>query len=72
MGYVANSTHTVVGDCCSAGRIYDKIGDTATAKVKYVLDKVVVCKVKISASEKIETNPDTGLPYGSEIDSITF
>lgn len=72
VGYVANSTHTVVGDCCSAGRIYDKIGDTAVAKVKYVLDKVVVCKVKISASEKIETNLDTGLPYGSEIDAITF
>lgn len=46
VGYVANSTHTVIGDCSSAGRIYDKIGDTAVAKVKYVLDKAVVCKVK--------------------------
>lgn len=25
VGYVANSTHTVLGDCYSAGRIYDKI-----------------------------------------------
>ena len=37
VGYVANSTHTVLGDCYSAGRIYDKIGAAATAKVKYVL-----------------------------------
>ena len=34
VGYVANSTHTVVGNCCSAGRLYDKIGNTATAKVE--------------------------------------
>ena len=46
VGYVANSTHTVTGDCFSAGRIYDKIGDTATAKVKYILANAVVCSVK--------------------------
>ena len=34
-GYVANSPHTVLGDCISAGRLYDKIGDSATAKVVY-------------------------------------
>lgn len=49
VGYVANSTHTVVGNCCSAGRLYDKIGNTATAKVKYVLANAVVCKVKVPA-----------------------
>ena len=47
VGYVANSTHTVLGDCYSAGRIYDKIGAAATAKVKYVLANAVVCKVKV-------------------------
>lgn len=45
--YVANSTHMVVGNCCSAGRLYDKIGNAATAKVKYVLASAVVCKVKV-------------------------
>ena len=35
-GYVANSPHTVLGDCISAGRLYDKIGDSATVKVVYV------------------------------------
>lgn len=74
VGYVANSTHTVIGECCSAGRIYDKIGKVATAKVKYVLDKAVVCKVKIEKLEEsgIAVNPDTGLSYGSEEDSISF
>jgi len=38
---------TVVGNCCSAGRLYDKIGNTTTAKVKYVLANAVVCKVKV-------------------------
>ena len=52
-GYVANSPHTVLGDCISAGRLYDKIGDSATAKVVYVLDNAVVCKVKIAEKEKL-------------------
>ncbi|MCQ2527692.1 MAG: HIRAN domain-containing protein [Saccharofermentans sp.] len=48
IGYVANSTKTVIGTCYSAGRLYDKIGDEAEAKVKYVLDdSAVVCKVKV-------------------------
>ena len=52
-GYVANSPRTVLGDCISAGRLYDKIGDSATAKVVYVLDNAVVCKVKIAEEEKM-------------------
>lgn len=71
VGYVANSTRTVVGDCCSAGRLYDKIGDTATAKVKYVLGNAVVCKVK-TAENAPAIDPDTGLPYDSEEDAISF
>lgn len=73
VGYVANSTRTVVGDCCSAGRLYDKIGDTAIAKVQYVLANAVVCKVKVPADHSAPAvDPDTGLPYGSEADAISF
>ena len=43
IGYVANSTHTVVGESYSAGRIYDKIGDVATGTVKYVFPRFVLC-----------------------------
>ena len=45
VGYVANSTRTVLGDSMSAGRLYDKIGKKATAKVKYVVPDGVICKV---------------------------
>ena len=75
VGYVANSTHTVVGNCCSAGRLYDKIGNTATAKVKYVLANAVVCSVK--AADMGQTglppvDPATGLPFGSKDKDISF
>ena len=46
IGYVANSTYTVQGESISAGRLYDKIGDTATATVKYVLPRGILCKIK--------------------------
>ena len=46
IGYVANSPYTVQGESISAGRLYDKIGDTAVATVKFVLAKGVLCKVK--------------------------
>ena len=44
-GFVANSTYTVEGDTMSAGRLYDKIGKKAKAKVVYVLSNRAVCKV---------------------------
>ena len=45
IGYVANSVHTVKGESCSAGRIYDRIGKKAEGTVKYVLADAVVCKL---------------------------
>lgn len=50
IGYVANSPYTVLGESFSAGRLYDRIGDTATATVKMVLPKGLLCKVKHLAS----------------------
>ena len=43
VGYVANSPWTVAGESWSAGRVYDKIGDTAEGTVLYVLEKGVLC-----------------------------
>lgn len=45
IGYVANSSYTVLGDSMSAGRIYDKIGDTAKAKVVLVTEHGTICKL---------------------------
>ncbi len=46
IGYVANSPYTVLGESMSAGRLYDRIGDTAKATVLYVLPRGIVCRVK--------------------------
>ena len=46
IGYVANSVGTVLGDSVSAGRLYDKIGDTAEAKVRFIVSRGVICSVK--------------------------
>ena len=43
IGYVANGPYTVIGESYSAGRLYDKIGDTAKGKVFLVTDKGVLC-----------------------------
>ena len=45
VGYVANSPYTVKGESMSAGRLYDKIGDKATAKVVLVTPHGTICKV---------------------------
>ena len=55
IGYVANSVHTVVGDSWSAGRIYDKIGDTAEGKIVYVTDDAVLGTI-----EKKNLTPEPG------------
>ncbi len=45
VGYVANSPYTVQGESMSAGRLYDRIGDTAVGVVKYVLPQGVLCEL---------------------------
>lgn len=45
IGHVANSVHTVVGESISAGRLYDRIGKKACAKVMYVMPTGVICRV---------------------------
>lgn len=47
IGHVANSVHTVIGECYSAGRVYDKIGDNAIAIVEYVLPEGIICRVDL-------------------------
>ena len=46
VGYVANSHSTVIGESYSAGRLYDKIDDTAEGTVLYNVDGGVLCFVE--------------------------
>ena len=45
IGYVANSSYTVIGDSMSAGRLYDKIGKKAKAKVVLVTEHGTICSL---------------------------
>lgn len=45
IGYVANSSYTVIGESMSAGRLYDKIGDVAYAKVILATPAGTICKI---------------------------
>ena len=45
IGYVANSPYTVLGECMSAGRLYDKIGKQAIGAIKIVTGNGIICAV---------------------------
>ncbi|MEF9942532.1 MAG: HIRAN domain-containing protein [Lachnospiraceae bacterium] len=52
IGYVANSSFTVQGESLSAGRLYDRMGKQASAKVVLVLPQGVICKVSKKSLKK--------------------
>lgn len=58
IGYVANSTYTVIGESMSAGRLYDKIGKKATAKVVMLTNAGVICKICKSLLEYQQQNKE--------------
>lgn len=51
VGYVGNSPYTVLGESMSAGRLYDRIGNTAVGVVKYVLPQGILCELVQEAEE---------------------
>jgi hypothetical protein len=46
IGYVANSSYTVIGDSMSAGRMYQLMKKKAKGKVVFVTEKGILCKLK--------------------------
>ena len=46
IGYVANSTYTVIGDSYSAGRLYEHMGKKAKAKILIVTERGVLCELR--------------------------
>ncbi len=46
VGYVANSPHTVLGDCVSAGRLYDCFRKKGKGRVVYVTERGIVCRLE--------------------------
>lgn len=52
IGHVANSPNTVIGESMSAGRIYDRIGKKADARVLYVMPQGVLCRIEKKSLKK--------------------
>ena len=64
IGYVANSTNTVVKGCMSGGRLYDKINDEYFAKIKFITDSLAIAKVLTSDEYIAEVeNPESDVHY---------
>lgn len=53
-GYVANSSFTVKGESMSAGRLYDRIGKKAKAKIVFIIPDGAICKVTKDGKEHKE------------------
>ncbi len=52
VGFVANSPYTVKGESMSAGRIYDKIGDKAKAKIVFIIPGGAICRITNDGFER--------------------
>ena len=50
-----NSPYTVKGESMSAGRLYDKIGEKAKARVVFLLRDGALCKVTCCGSQNEES-----------------
>lgn len=67
IGYVANSTDTVIRGCMSSGRVFDKINDEYYAKIKFIYHNLAIAKILTSDEfiSEIE-NPESDVHYLSE------
>ncbi len=45
VGYVANSSYTVLGESMSAGRLYDRFKKKGTGTVRVITDKGIICSL---------------------------
>ena len=64
IGYVSNSTNTVVTGTMSVGRLYDKITDEYFAKIKFITGSIAIAKV-LTSDEFIKEveNPESDVHY---------
>ena len=75
IGYVANSTNTVYRGTYSAGRIYDKIEDSAFAEVAFITHSSVIAAVLPSEDVEKMKSEQFAIPMtdtDDEEDAIKF
>jgi hypothetical protein len=67
IGYVANSTSTVIKGCMSSGRVFDKIEDEYFAKIKFIPGDTAIAKILDSDEYIAEIeNPESDVHYLSQ------
>lgn len=66
IGYVANSPYTVIGESMSAGRLYDKIGKRAKAKIVLITERGIICSI---CSEEAKEDGEGGKNAEVEADA---
>ena len=67
IGYVSNSTNTVVIGSMSAGRLYDTINDDYFARIKFSTGQTALAKVLTSDEYIAEVeNPESDIHYLSD------
>ena len=64
IGYVANSTSTVIIGSMSCGRLYDKIDDEYYAKINFITNTQALCNI-LTSQEYIEElkNPESDIHF---------
>lgn len=64
IGYISNSTQTVIKGTMSSGRLFDKITDEYFAKIKFITENTAIAKV-LSSEEFIKEveNPESDVHY---------
>lgn len=60
IGYVANSTNTVFQGTYSAGRLYDKLGDSVFAEIMFITHSSVIARV-LPEDEELEFKKANGI-----------
>lgn len=64
VGYVANSTNTVVKGTMSAGRVFDKIMDDDFAQVKFIANSLIIAKILGNDEiEKLKKDPENDINF---------
>ncbi|MCF0226866.1 MAG: hypothetical protein HUK28_06145 [Methanobrevibacter sp.] len=67
VGYVANSTKTVIRGTMSAGRVYDKLTDEDYAEVKFYSNGFVIAKILTSEEiDELRKDKDNDINFLSD------
>ncbi len=54
VGYIANSIVNVAAGTMSAGRLYDKVEDTFYARIMFITQSKVICRIEYGDEERLE------------------